>query len=140
LDLTQELEHSFGRSKVCSKLFKDTDSIRFVDEDPGMPKEKYLKLFYSLPPIYSDNHILCFHSKKVNNRIFILKPDLETLIVNISREMGINLEKYNLPNSPSGLKEEIKFSKSIKKLESFKSLLNAISNHATLIKMKELIK
>lgn len=136
----KELEHSFGRSRVCGKLFKDNDSIGFVDEDPGTPREKYLKLFYSSPIVYEDKHILCFRHKKANNRIFILKPDLETLVVNIARELGIDLVNYNLSNTAYGIKNEIKFAKSIKKLDSFRKLVSDISTHHTLQKVQELIK
>lgn len=138
---SKDMEHSLGRSRVCSKLMKDNDSFGFIDEDPGAPRGHYLELLYSTPPIYSDYLIACFEYKRNNNRLIVIKPDLESFILKVASELNIDptSKLYNLSSTPSGLHDEIKFIKSIRKLESFKRLVKDVSTHKIFSEIKSFL-
>lgn len=130
--------HSFGRSKVCSRLKNASDSLGLVDEDPGAARDPYLKHLFTLSPIYEDNNLFCSMDSKRNNKLIVLKPDLETLILRIASEMRIDLnKKYRLPTDRKSLHSVLT---NIQKREKFNELLMATAEHKTVEKLKQLIK
>lgn len=98
----KESEHSVGRSKVCFKLNKDSNSLGLVDEDPHAAQEPYLKYMFSLQASYIDENVILITDKKLNNRLIVLKPDLERFSLKIAKDKGIDLRKRN--NLSTGFK------------------------------------
>lgn len=111
--------HSFGRSKVCRKLSKTSNSWGLIDEDPNASRDSYLKHLFSLNPIYEDVQLLCSKDKKRNNKIIVLRPNLEAWTLKLAMEEGVDLAKeYGLPSDWKGLHEVLGLQKNFQKRES----------------------
>lgn len=132
--------HSFGRSRVSAKLKIATNSIGLVDEDPNSPQDPYLKHLLSLKPLHKDDYLICVKDTK-NNKLLVLRPNLEEWVLKLAYDKKINLtEKYQLPNSWKALHEFLMREKNFRGRENFIKFISDISDHKTIIKLKELIK
>ena len=121
----KSIEHSFGRSRVCFKLSNAKNSMGLIDEDPNSPKEPYLRYLYEFPPIFEDESITFFYDKKSK----------------LAKDRNIDLGNvYNLSNDVKKLHNDLAFYRNIQKFNAFEALLNSLSDHRTIIKIKELIK
>jgi hypothetical protein len=136
----KNIEHSFGRSRVCSKLSKTTDAIGLIDEDPNTAREPYLKYLFSTIPAFEDDYLIYLQDKKLANRLIVVRPDLENWALKLARDQKIDLQKkYGLSNNVKELKE-LMLLKNGKKLEAFEEFLRDVSDHKAIEKIKELIK
>lgn len=90
--------HSQGRSRVCAKLSRASGAFGLVDEDPGSARDPYLTYLYSLLPTHEDSNMILFEDKKANNRLLVLRPTLEHVVVKIADDCKLDLgsEKYRL--------------------------------------------
>lgn len=137
---SKDLEHSFGRSKVCHKLSKDANSIGFVDEDPNKAQDPYMRYLFTLPPIYRDEHLLCFTDIKSKNKLLVVRPNLEGWIIKLVTERKIDLKRdYGLPKDWKELHDVLMLNRNIRKREIFKNLVEELLNHSSMIKLKELV-
>lgn len=134
--------HSFGRSFVSRKLQKASDSIGFVDEDPHAPRDSYLNHLFSLLPIYSDDYMFCAKDSKTNNRLIVIRPDLETFAIKLAKQKHINLndKKYGLSMNKSILHQMLMPRKNVQKREKLISFFNDIDDHQVVITLRKLIK
>lgn len=104
----RKIMHAYGKHNVLRRLiFKDTDSIGMVDQDPlRIQPKKFLQRFNEISYSATDKlKILCFPRR--NNRLIVLYPRLEEWILEASRRAGISVQKYNLPSHPDNLHEII---------------------------------
>ncbi len=137
----KSIEHSFGRSRVCFKLSNAKNSMGLIDEDPNSPKEPYLRYLYGFPPIFEDESITFFYDKKSNNKMLVIRPNLEEWSLKLAKDRNIDLGNvYNLSNDVKKLHNDLAFYRNIQKFNAFEALLNSLSDHKTIIKIKELIK
>ncbi len=133
--------HSNGRSNVSRKLKKSVNAIGFIDEDPGAAKDDYLKYLFSLNPGYSDKHLFCVTDPQTNNHLIVIKPDLEVLTINLARERNIDLfTEFGLSMNREALHDMLRIERNLSKRRRMIDFFSTISNHSTLIKLKELIK
>ncbi|MBI4726602.1 hypothetical protein HY768_05180 [candidate division TA06 bacterium] len=100
----RKIEHEFGKSRVCNKLSKATKSLGLVDEDPETTQPSYmLNLHKHIDvPSYS-----VFCDKVRDNQVIVLKPKLEGFIIKVTKEAGIKLSDYNLPDETKELHDAI---------------------------------
>lgn len=129
--------HSFGRAKVCYRLSKSNDSVALIDEDPGSSMDPYLSQVSKTVPIFTDNYLICWKDKKNNNLLVVLRPDLETWIIRLAKDVDIDLTEYRLSNDSEKLYDLLMLSS---KRETFKKLLQDLSKHKIILKLKEVLK
>lgn len=106
----RRIMHTNGKHSVLRRLiFKDTNSIGMVDQDPlrTQPK-KFLQRFTEVS--YSADDKLKIRSlPRRHNHLIILCPRLEEWILEASRRAGIDVQRYNLPRHPNNLHAVINF-------------------------------
>jgi hypothetical protein len=101
--------HSTGRSRVSAKLQKLGGSLGLIDEDPGASMDSYLRSISVRPPLYDDKFFSCIDDHKLNNRILILKPNLEALLIKVASDLKIDLRKqYGLPDKEQYLHDVLR--------------------------------
>jgi 2'-5' RNA ligase len=86
-----------------------------IDEDPNTAQPNYLRTLKLIEEGYDLKFLL---DNKNNNRVIVVCPTLEGWIIATSREVGISLEKFNLPNDPYRLHKHINLN-----LDKFKQLI-----------------
>jgi hypothetical protein len=133
--------HSFGRSNVCLKLKNKSNCRGFVDEDPKKPKDSYFSHLLSLKPSFVDDYLMYIVDPRLNNKVIVIRPDLESFALRIARERKIDLEeKYNLSNEFKVLHDTLKIQKNEKERLKFIQFVNDVSDHKAIVKLKELLK
>jgi hypothetical protein len=131
--------HSNGRSKVSSKLKNSVSKIALIDEDPGAPKDPYLDYLFSLEPTYSDRYCISIIDLNTNNKLIVLRPNLETWSVNIARDKKIDLEDYGLVNDGKNLHKILRIERNERKRKKFIEFISDAASHPAIIKLKELM-
>lgn len=132
--------HSFGRSNVCGKLKKVTNSLGLVDEDPFRSQDSHLKYLLSLKPVYDDNYLRCVKDSGRNNKLIVLKPDLEAFAIKLANDRQVNLVAYGLTSDYKKLHEILTLKDNRKQREKFMEFIADVSDHKAIVKLKELIK
>ena len=133
--------HSFGRSRVSAKLRKSERSVGVIDEDPGASMDNYLKHLLLLPAIYKDDFLICIDDRKLTNRLIVLKPNLEALIVRIARDLRIDLTKqYNLPNTMRDLHEVLRIENNHPERAKLAKFVEDNIKHPTFKRLGEILK
>ncbi len=133
--------HSFGRSNVSKKLFKETQSMGLIDEDPGRAQDPYLKYLFSLNPVYTDQYMICMVDNIRKNKIIALRPDLEGFTLRLAKDRKIDLKGYALPNDAHALHDVLTLQKNPEKRK--KKLIQFFtdnSDHRAILKLKDLVK
>ena len=120
------VNHGKGNSSVANKMkttFGDKFAVGIIDGDKR--EIEYIKEFELTNQILKGKILLYNHP--IKHHYFIqLCPESEDLICNVSRELGIDMEKeYELPNTAKGLsklskninvKDDIRFVKLFKEI------------------------
>lgn len=132
--------HSFGRSNVSGKLKKVADSLGLVDEDPFRSQDSHLKYLLSLKPVYDDDHFRCVKDTQRNNKLIVLKPDLEGFAIKLAKEKKVDLTAYGLATDRKKLHEILTLKENTKKREKFIEFINDVSDHKSIVRIKEFIK
>jgi hypothetical protein len=134
--------HSFSRSKVSSKLKKVNNSLGLIDEDPGSPKDEYLSQLLKLKPLYSDNNVIVISEPSQNNRLFVIKPNLESWSVRIAKELGIDLEnpKYRLSMDPKKLHSILSQKDNERARSKLTDFISDASGHPSIVALKKFLK
>jgi hypothetical protein len=134
--------HSFGRSNVCLKLKKVSHSLGLVDEDPNSTRDSYLKYLLELKPRYIDDYVICSVDPNNNNKLIVLRPNLEGLLVKLAKEKSIDLRdpKYGLESDWRKLHDILRIEKNIKKRKKYIEFVNDISDHKAIVTLKKLVK
>ena len=134
--------HSFGRSKVSGRLMKSQKSLGLVDEDPGSARDNYLNYLFKLKPKYKDGNVLIFEDKKPGNRLIVVRPNLESCVVKLAKEVGLSLAaaKYGLSMEPKRLHEVLTPKGNTTARNKLIEFMKDASKHPSIIRMKQLIK
>jgi len=132
--------HSFGRSNVMKRLSKAGNSIGLIDEDPGSTRDGYLESLLSGKPDYADKYIIYTTDPKNSNKLVVIKPDLEGLILNIAEDLKKNLKNYGLGSTKRELSDQLKIQKNKRHNEKLIGFLQDAGNHPTIIKLKEIFR
>jgi hypothetical protein len=107
----KEVEHSFGKSKVCDKLEELKHCTGMLDEDPKSAQHPYInKLQKSeLKKEIPEHDLKVLHDKKNNNQVILLCPRLEEWILKAVQAENMEIGKYYLPEKPSKLHDALTF-------------------------------
>jgi hypothetical protein len=112
---SKQITHYQGKYRVFHALNKKKNEIAVVDEDPGSNKTTYEKSLQFIEESVGIKHYI----DNSGNNIFVLKGKLEDWIIGICKIQKIKLSKYNLPEKPNDLHNEIN-----NKLQNFGKLLD----------------
>lgn len=129
----KEVEHSHGKGNVCNRLEKTKNSKGLVDEDPLSAQPTYIG---RLKPLLNKHGVKLLLDEKNQNHLIVLCPRLEDWILNVTKEVNIDVLKYGLPNDPNRLREALNI-----KLDKFKDLIDNIKQKSEMLKtLEEFIK
>lgn len=132
--------HSFGRSNVCLKLKKTGRSVGLIDEDPNATQDAYLKQLYLLRPNYVDSYLIHIVDEALENRLLILRPNLEGFIVKIARERKIDLKDFNLSDNVRELHDWLRLQNNATGRGHLIKFVQAHQDHSAIKKLKQFIK
>ena len=133
------IKHAFSKGEVCNMLRKATNSVGVVDEDPNAGKSSYEK-FMLQRMVYEDAKIILCEDKKSGNKLAIVRPRLEDLIIKIAKDNKIEIESYSLSPLPKRLHDELTFRKNRQKFKDLNRLLSdLLMKEKALIELRKFI-
>ena len=133
------IKHAFSKGEVCNMLRKATNSVGVVDEDPYAGKSSYEK-FMLHHIIHEDYKIILCEDKKSGNKLALIRPRLEELIIKTAKENKINIEDYSLSSTPKRLHDELTFRRNQQKFKDLNRLLSdLLKREKALIELKKFI-
>lgn len=132
----KQIDHEFrgGRGSVCNRMAKTSGCLGMVDEDPSSAQPRYIaeaRIVEDLP----EQGLRILHHTSGNNYIVLLRPRLEDWILAAAREVGLDVEKYSLPDNARKLHSIINLN-----LEKFERLLGQLYDSQRLKKLKSILK
>ncbi len=139
----KQLDHSFSKGNVCNKLEKNSNSIGFADEDPKEFQPKFIReLIQSKRMVYEDLYLILFDIPKTENKLVLIRPNIEAWSIRIAQELKIDLtsSQYRLSNNEEELHEMLGFARNKRKLTALKNFFTNSTNHSSILKIKEFIK
>ena len=125
----REITHEFkGKGEICNRLRKLSNCTGLIDEDPDSGQPLYVKEA-KLENDLSEHEIKVLHHSQTDNRLIVLCPTLEEWILRATRQAGINIRNYSLPNNARRLHREINIS-----LDKFEKLLEDLKGSSSRLK------
>ncbi|HDS45874.1 MAG TPA: hypothetical protein ENN68_07275 [Methanomicrobia archaeon] len=112
----RQIIHLQGKPEVCKQLEKRERFLGLIDEDPFSVQPSYLKRL-AVKEDLPNYGLKILKDITKHNVLIILSPRLEGWILKAAKEAGIDITRYNLPNSEEKLHEEI--NSDLRKLERF---------------------
>jgi len=125
----KEIKHMFSKGNVCNRLEKSKNSKGLVDEDPVSAQPSYIG---KLKPFLNKHGIKLLLDEKNQNQLILLCPRLEDWILNVTKEVNIDVLKYGLPNDPNKLHGALNV-----KLDKFRDLIDKIKQKSEMLKTLE---
>ena len=121
---------------------KSTNSIGWVDEDPGASRDKYLSHLFGLRPEYTDNNIIFIKDLRLGNKLMVIRPNLESWAIKIAKERSLDLESddYGLSMKPKILHELLTAKDGVNTRNKFLKFMVDVSGHKSIFKLKKFIK
>lgn len=116
----RKIIHAHSKGNVCNRLSKSKNSKGMVDEDPYSSQPNYLK---KLRLVDERDDLKLLMDNRNNNKLIVVCPTLEGWIIATSKEAGISLRDFNLPNNPDRLHETINLN-----LGKFEALIKELVN------------
>lgn len=139
--LSKNTEHSFSKGNVCNKLQKNHSSIGLADEDPNEIQPRFIKyLVEAQRKFYEDQYLIFFSDPKTNNKLILIRPNIEAWSIRIANELKIDLEAFGLSSDHRKLHARLGFAKNHRELESFSNFFRNAAMHSSIVKIKEFIK
>jgi hypothetical protein len=135
-------DHSLNKGNVCNKLQRNTNSIGLVDEDPFEAQPLYIRnLLMSKRIVHEDQYVILFFEPKPNNKLILIRPNIERWSIRIAMELGVDLSepRFALSNDERELHEMLGFSKNHKKLDKFCEFFKLVSKHDSISRIKDFI-
>jgi len=127
----KNIEHAGNKSQLLKKLTAYYGNSKgIIDEDPGSIQPPHLQKFKEKQDLTSYN-LKILHQKSKNNTLIILRPRLEDWILQAAQEADLDLRKYNLPNDPTKLHEQINI-----QIDKFQKLVKDLAKTNRLKKLK----
>ncbi|KPV61902.1 MAG: hypothetical protein AOA66_1574 [Candidatus Bathyarchaeota archaeon BA2] len=103
----KNIEHAGNKSELLKKLAERYGNSKgIIDEDPWSIQPPHLQKFKEKQDLTRYNLKILRQTRK-NNILIMLRPRLEDWILEAAREASIDVKKYNLPNDPVKLHEQI---------------------------------
>lgn len=131
--------HSHSRSKVSSKLSKSTNSVGLVDEDPMSPRDSYLTDLFSRVPLYEDANLFAFGDLRKNNKLVVLRPNLESWVIRIARDQKVSLREYMLADTEDSLHDMLAPKTNTTKRQQLVSFISDNIEHRSIAKLKQIL-
>jgi hypothetical protein len=100
----KEIKHANSKGNVCNQLQKRKRSKGLIDEDPGSAQPSYVS---KLETISAENNIKVLYERKTHNYLIVLCPRLEEWILQIMKDLKIDLREYNLPEDSNNFHRTI---------------------------------
>lgn len=125
----KKIVHAGGKSNVCKRLKRDTDSIGLVDEDPRSAQPSYIKSTQLHQECTSLN-IKLWLDRKRRNRIIMLCPRLEEWIIKAVKDAGQKMGDFGVSNNPYVLHSELGI-----KPEKLRGIINGIQGQSERIRL-----
>lgn len=127
----KNIEHAGNKSQLLKKLTEHYGNSKgVIDEDPGSIQPPHLQKFKEKQDLTGYN-LKILHQKSKNNTLIILRPRLEDWILQAAKEANIDPKKYNLPNDPTRLHEQINI-----QIDKFQKLVKDLTRTNRLKKLK----
>jgi len=123
--------HQQGKPEVCKQLEKRTNWKGLIDEDPFSVQPSYLKQLQEKGDL-SHYGLKILNDKSKNNVLIILCPRLEEWVLEASKNAGIDIKRYNLPDDGEELHKVINTD-----LQKFERLVNDLKGKSKMIKALE---
>jgi len=139
---SKNMDHSFSKGNVCNKLQRSTNSIGLVDEDPGETQPSFIRyLIEAQRIVYNDQYLILFSDPKTQNRLILIRPNIEAWSIRIAKDLEIDLSSssFNLSSNEDELHELLGFARNHRMLESFKNFFIGASKHPAIIRIKDFI-
>lgn len=125
----RRVDHVHGRSRVLRRLVRNYEnSIGMVDEDPNRAHSHDWQKFREIEFSERDRLRILYQNRR-NNRLIVLCPRLEDWIIEASREVNMDLNRYNLPNEPDELHEIVNL-----RIEEFQQLIEELMQRSNRIR------
>lgn len=97
---SKKIKHQQGKGKVLLGLKKEKGTIGMIDEDPGKSRVPLIEEF----EIKEEGERTSLLEHRVNGaHLIVIKPDLETWLLEIARANHIKPSEYGLPGDPNRL-------------------------------------
>jgi len=125
----KEIRHMFSKGNVCNRLEKSKSSKGMVDEDPESAQPSYIG---KLKPFSSRHGIKVLLDERNQNYLIVLCPRLEDWVLNVTKEVNIDVLEYGLPSDPNKLHEVLNI-----KLGKFKDIIDKIRPKSEMLKTLE---
>ncbi|MDK2781940.1 MAG: hypothetical protein PWR13_968 [Archaeoglobi archaeon] len=114
----REIRHVHSKGNVCNRLSKSENSKGLLDEDPYSSQPNYLK---KLRLVDERDDLKLLMDNRNSNKVIVVCPTLEGWIIATSKEAGINLRDFSLPDDPHGLHKIINLN-----LDKFEALVKEL--------------
>ena len=107
---SREIRHQRNKDEVLKSLAAQSRGRAMVDEDPGYAQPPYLARLSEVGD-WSQLGLRALEHRARGNRVIILRPRLEEWLLRAAADSGLNVgdRRYNLPNNPERLHQEINF-------------------------------
>jgi len=128
----KNIQHAGNKSELLKKLTERySDSEGVIDEDPWSIQPPHMQKFEEKQNLTSYG-LKMLHQTSKNNTLIVLCPRLEDWILEAAQEANVDPQKYNLPNDPAKLHQQIniqidKFQKLVEKLKTKSNRLNKLA-------------
>ena len=114
-----------GKSGVVERLRRQKNSMGVVDEDPWAVQPAYLSSM-RVSQDQATQGLKLLHDASSDNYVVVLCPRLEEWIERATKETGLELTRYGLPDDPVRLHQVInvdlsKFQRLVKNLQTKRS-------------------
>ncbi|MBX2914354.1 MAG: hypothetical protein KF856_03670 [Cyclobacteriaceae bacterium] len=132
--------HRFGRSRVLATVQEKVNSDALIDEDPFKGRDDFLKKLLKECVIYQDNALI-YCKDKNENKIIILRPDLENFVLVVAKDLRVDLLKeFKLPKNFDDLHDLLRVEKNSNARLRFSDFIGKASDHPSIKKIKEIFK
>ncbi|MFN9330883.1 MAG: hypothetical protein ACK576_16540 [Cyclobacteriaceae bacterium] len=111
-----------------------------IDEDPNSTQDAYLKYLSSLRTDYEDQYLIHITDKKLGNKLVVLRPNLEGLLLKIARDKKVDLSTFNLSNSEGEIHDRLRLQNHTRERSRMVEFVRAHEDHRAITKLKEFAK
>ena len=97
-----------GKGEILKQLARRFDCQALLDEDPGQAIPAYLARL-PVTADYAQLGLRVYADAARRNRVILLRPRLEEWLLRAAADSGLRVgdRRYNLPNNPARLHQEI---------------------------------
>lgn len=126
----RRIDHAGNKSRVLRKLMRNyRNSIGMIDQDPYSSQPPDLQKFHEIEFLEKEKIKILQHNRR-NNRLIVLCPRLEEWVIEASREGNVDLNRYNLSDTPEELHDIINI-----RLDKFQQLVQDLMHGSNRVRV-----